>query len=143
MRASCAIHPGDASGEEQTVKEEPTTDRIEVPESDDALLEQCRVETFRSGGPGGQHQNKTESGVRLVHLPSGVVATSRTARSQHRNRELALARLRRKLIARNERRTPRIPTRVPEREKRRRLEDKRRRARRKHLRRPPRPDPED
>ena len=125
------------------MSEETPADGIEVPESDDALLEQCRVETFRSGGPGGQHQNKTESGVRLVHLPSGVVATSRSERSQHRNRTRALTRLREKLAELNERRAPRIPTRVPEREKRRRLDEKRRHARTKRMRRPPRPDPEE
>ena len=44
-----------------------------VPDStDDALLAECRVETFRAGGPGGQHQNKTESAVRLTHLPTGM-----------------------------------------------------------------------
>jgi peptide chain release factor 2 len=46
-------------------------------------------QTFRAGGPGGQHQNKTESGVRLIHKPSGVVAECRDGRSQHKNEELA------------------------------------------------------
>ena len=50
------------------------SDPLVVPEDDEALLAECRVETFRSGGPGGQHQNVTESGVRLVHLPTGVRA---------------------------------------------------------------------
>jgi len=58
----------------------------EVPEDDGTLLAECRVETFRAGGPGGQHQNKTESGVRLTHLPSGISVTARDSRSQHRNR---------------------------------------------------------
>ena len=56
-----------------------------------------RRDTFRSGGPGGQHQNKTESGVRYTHLPSGVAAESRTERSQHKNDANALALLRSKL----------------------------------------------
>ena len=112
-----------------------------IPESDEALLAQCRVETFRSGGSGGQHQNVTDSGVRLVHEPTGVRTTARSERSQHRNKALAIARLRRKLELRNERRAPRIETRVPAAERRRRLEGKRKRARTKALRRPP-PDDE-
>jgi protein subunit release factor B len=51
------------------------------------------VQVFRSGGPGGQHQNKTESGVRIVHRESGAVGESRSERSQHANRKLALQRL--------------------------------------------------
>lgn len=51
------------------------------------------VQTFRSGGPGGQHQNKVSSGVRILHRASGAVGESRTDRSQYRNRGLALERL--------------------------------------------------
>jgi peptide chain release factor 2 len=54
-------------------------------------------ETFRSGGPGGQHQNKTESGVRYRHVPTGIAAESRTERSQHKNDANALALLKSKL----------------------------------------------
>jgi peptide chain release factor 2 len=54
-------------------------------------------DTFRSGGPGGQHQNKTESGVRYTHLPTGVAAESRTERSQHKNDANAMALLKAKL----------------------------------------------
>src|SRR5207237_9399872 len=54
-------------------------------------------QTFRSGGPGGQHQNKTESGVRYTHLPSGIAAESRTERSQHKNDANAMALLKAKL----------------------------------------------
>lgn len=111
-----------------------------IPASDEELLAQCRVETFRAGGPGGQHQNVTESGVRLVHLPTGVRASAREERSQHRNRTVALARLRARLEARNKREKPRMATRVPKGEKRKRLEEKRRKASTKRLRRPPPPD---
>lgn len=110
---------------------------ILIPEDDDALLAECRVETFRAGGPGGQHQNTSETGVRLVHLPTGVRAVARDARSQHRNRKLALERLRERLEALNETPEERIPTKVPKRSKRKRLEDKRRRSRKKELRKPP------
>ena len=54
-------------------------------------------ETFRSGGPGGQHQNKTESGVRFRHIPTGIAAESRNERSQHKNAAVALAQLKAKL----------------------------------------------
>jgi len=111
-----------------------------IPESDKALLGQCRVETFRSGGKGGQHQNRTESGVRLLHEPTGVRATARNERSQHRNKVIAIRRLRRKLERRNARVAPRVPTKVPAADKRRRLEAKRRRGRVKELRREPPPE---
>jgi peptide chain release factor 2 len=54
-------------------------------------------DTFRSGGPGGQHQNKTESGVRYTHLPTGIAAESRTERSQHKNDQMAMSMLKAKL----------------------------------------------
>lgn len=54
-------------------------------------------QTFRSGGPGGQHQNKTESGVRYIHKPSGVAAESRSERSQHKNDDMAMKLLKAKL----------------------------------------------
>ncbi len=55
--------------------------------------EDLRVDTFRSSGAGGQHVNKTESGVRFTHLPTGIVSESTDTRSQHKNREIALQRL--------------------------------------------------
>ena len=52
-----------------------------------------KVTTFKSGGPGGQHQNKTDSGVRIVHKESGAMGESREDRSQHRNKVIAFRRL--------------------------------------------------
>lgn len=56
-------------------------------------LADCKVETFRSGGRGGQHQNKTESGVRITHLASGAIGESREERSQHQNKRIAFRRM--------------------------------------------------
>ncbi|MDH3206789.1 MAG: peptide chain release factor-like protein [Gemmatimonadota bacterium] len=119
------------------MNDERAIDPALIPEDDEALLAECRVETFRSGGPGGQHQNVTESGVRLVHLPTGVRTSSRTERSQHRNRSIALKRLREKLEELTRERKPRVPTRVPRGQKKKRLEEKKRRGRAKRLRKPP------
>lgn len=52
-----------------------------------------RVDKFRSGGKGGQHQNKVESGVRITHIKSGLSAESRSETSQHRNKQIAFRRL--------------------------------------------------
>lgn len=73
-----------------------------MPELDDSIAIDLKetdivMETFTSGGPGGQHQNKTASGVRLRHLPTGLVAECRTERSQHKNRKTCMDMLRARL----------------------------------------------
>jgi peptide chain release factor 2 len=68
-------------------------DTISIDIKPDDLIRQ----TFRSGGPGGQHQNKTESGVRYIHVPTGVAAESRTERSQHKNDDNAYKMLKARL----------------------------------------------
>lgn len=62
--------------------------------SDEELMSQCEMKTFKASGPGGQHRNKRESAVRLKHLPTGIIAQAVEDRSQHMNRASALARLR-------------------------------------------------
>jgi peptide chain release factor 1 len=59
----------------------------------DIRKDELKTDTFRAQGAGGQHVNKTESGVRFTHIPTGIVAESTDSRSQHKNREIALQRL--------------------------------------------------
>lgn len=65
--------------------------------SDDQLLQQCDVDTYRASGPGGQKRNKTSSAVRLRHVPSGLIVIAEESRSQHENKARALRRLRQAL----------------------------------------------
>jgi protein subunit release factor A len=77
------------------------------------LAKQVVVETYKSSGPGGQRKNKTETAVRLTHLPTGITVLATEHRSQAQNRKLAFERLRERLLKLNRPRKRRIPTRVP------------------------------
>ncbi|MDP1919126.1 MAG: peptide chain release factor-like protein [Myxococcales bacterium] len=92
--------------------------------TDDALLLECEESFFIASGPGGQHRNKTETGVRLTHKPTGVTITATERRSQLQNRGEALERLRAMLVKRSHVDAPRIATKPGKGAKRRRLEGK-------------------
>jgi len=80
------------------------------PTDRESLERDCDVEFFVAGGPGGQHRNKVETGVRLTHRPSGLVVTATERRSQSANREAAFERMAEKLEARQRVRKPRRST---------------------------------
>lgn len=87
-----------------------------------------RIDYFRGSGPGGQHRNTSETGVRIIHLPTGVVVTATESRSRHQNLQKAMLRLQEKLAARQRKKRPRIATRPGRGAVVRRLDAKRKQA---------------
>jgi len=93
--------------------------------------QELRIDFFRGSGPGGQHRNTSETGVRITHLPTGIRVTATESRSRHQNLQRAMARLEEKLAARQRRKRPRIDTSPSRGAIRRRLEKKRQQAEKK------------
>lgn len=92
------------------------------------LARDCDITPFKSSGPGGQKKNKTESSVRVVHLPTGITRIATESRSQHRNREAALERVWLELQRRARRRKPRLATKPTRSSVERRLQAKKQRG---------------
>ena len=111
-----------------------------ISSTNEELLKECRIDTFRSSGKGGQHANKTDSAIRLTHLSTGIVVVCQDERSQFRNKEIAVTRLRKKLKDLYKKRKKRISTRPTTASNERRILSKRMRSEKKELRKKPKTD---
>jgi ribosome-associated protein len=96
---------------------------------DRAVLEaEVRIDTYRASGPGGQHVNKTNSAIRLTHIPSGVVVIAQDSSSQFRNKETAFTRLIERLTKKNHVPKKRLATKPSRAAKEKRIVEKKTRA---------------
>lgn len=110
---------------------------LKIPKTDEELLNECRIDVFKASGAGGQHINVTSSAVRLTHIPTGLVVSSQKERSQFQNKMDCLKKLRLKLTKLFTPPTPRKKTKIPKREKLKRLTEKKQSSRKKYLRQSP------
>ena len=95
------------------------------PTDRESLERDCDVEFFIASGPGGQRRNKVETGVRLLHRPSGIIVTATERRSQHANREMAFERMAARLEEEQKVVIPRKRSRPSAASRQRRIEEKR------------------
>src|SRR5215510_9879388 len=106
----------------------------DYPTDRESLERDCDLEFFIAGGPGGQHRNKVETGVRLTHRPTGTVVTATERRSQSANRDAAYERMAERLEEMQRVRKPRRPTKPTGASKTNRRENKKRQSERKKTR---------
>ena len=106
----------------------------DYPTDRESLERDCDLEFFIAGGPGGQHRNKVETGVRLTHRPTGRVVTATERRSQSANREAAYERMAERLEEMQRVRKPRRPTKPTTVSKAKRRQNKERQSERKKTR---------
>jgi protein subunit release factor B len=107
---------------------------VPLPPHLERLARECIVTPFKSSGPGGQKKNKTESSVRVRHIPTGITRIATESRLQGRNREQALARVYEELRRRARKPKPRTATKPTRAAKERRLEEKKHAGEKKRLR---------
>jgi protein subunit release factor B len=100
----------------------------------ESLERDCDIEFFVAGGPGGQHRNKVETGVRLKHRPTGIVVTATERRSQSANRDAAYERMAERLEQLQRVRKPRRPTKPGAAAKLKRRQEKKKQSERKQAR---------
>ena len=105
------------------------------------LLEECEVSAFKASGKGGQHVQKTNSAVRLVHLLTGITVSSMQERSQYLNKKICLEKLKKKLAQRAQKKKKRIPTQKTKKAKEEALKQKGIHSEKKKMRKQPSGDP--